>query len=435
MSKGSSKLTQINAASFMLATDPEYMGKILGDLLPGRLSTDSKVVDLWIPRVVPRGKRGFAIQYNMKLTRGQNTGHENLILYGYMPGFDAEYQSYANNQNAIIIDEFGLVIPLFPYDPEFPKLADLFSPEYIIPVLAKCVAIGSGRDLELNEIRVLGYRLGRRCVVAYEITADKTRPAKFVAKLSADALKNHPWRKIRWLERNGFDPGAADGLTVPQICHLDDVSGAYFMEFVAGESLHDLIGRPEYIPGCEAAGKMLAKLHNSPTEISGSYSYHDELKNLESKFLFVGELFPCWNDRLLDMFSRLKRRASNLMMKHAPAVAHRDFYDKQVLYSPSRVTLLDCDGLTTSDPALDFGNFLAHLKLRARQDSDNAGALADATLAFGSAYDVHDQEFDNRINWWTAASLTRLACLYGLRPRWRHIAPELLNDAADELDQ
>jgi len=108
------------------------------------------------------------------------------------------------------------------------------------------------------------------------------------------------------------------------------------------------------------------------------------------------------------------------------ATCHRDFHDKQILYDGDRSVLLDCDTLAMADPALDLGNFIAHLQWRTHQSPNHSDQLAQGTRAFRRAYGAMDDGTQKRAGWWSAATLLRLACLYTWRPRWRHAVPAVL---------
>ena len=113
---------------------------------------------------------------------------------------------------------------------------------------------------------------------------------------------------------------------------------------------------------------------------------------------------------------------------------HRDFYDKQVLYTAGRTTLLDFDNISPGDPAQDVGNFLSHLDLRRMQHPGTGPEIASAGEAFCESYGGQDRSFDRRVTWWQAATSLRLAGLYALRPRWHDLTLELVEQCRRHLD-
>ena len=90
--------------------------------------------------------------------------------------------------------------------------------------------------------------------------------------------------------------------------------------------------------------------------------------------------------------------------------------------------LTDFDTLCTGDPALDVGNFLAHLRLSDLQSGGDTRTLAVAFLdAYGAAV---TGDFAIRTEAYQRAALLRLACLYSLSTRWAHLARPLLGGVA-----
>ena len=112
---------------------------------------------------------------------------------------------------------------------------------------------------------------------------------------------------------------------------------------------------------------------------------------------------------------------------------HRDFYDKQLIVDGERVALLDFDNLATGDRAQDYGNFLAHCRLRQLQEPHNSQNINNGAMQFAAAVDNIDETFGRRVAWWQAATLLRLGIIYLLRPRWRHIFEPLTEAAAERL--
>ena len=64
------------------------------------------------------------------------------------------------------------------------------------------------------------------------------------------------------------------------------------------------------------------------------------------------------------------------LQQPAPRGIHRDFYPDQIIVSGSRLYLIDLDLYCLGDPALDVGNFLAHLTEMAVRGTNEGEALA-----------------------------------------------------------
>ncbi len=67
---------------------------------------------------------------------------------------------------------------------------------------------------------------------------------------------------------------------------------------------------------------------------------------------------------------------ADLREPHACGI-HRDFYADQVIAADARLTLVDLDLYAAGDPALDVGNFLAHLMEQSLRERGDPEALHD----------------------------------------------------------
>lgn len=120
-----------------------------------------------------------------------------------------------------------------------------------------------------------------------------------------------------------------------------------------------------------------------------------------------------------------RRELARLGEVERPALIHRDLHDKQILWSAGEApALLDVDTATLGDPALDAANLRAHATWRelqgiwsaeqaevVREEIDRAAAGLNLRPEALSAYE--------------SGTITRLACVYAFRPRWREAAQRL----------
>jgi aminoglycoside phosphotransferase (APT) family kinase protein len=126
----------------------------------------------------------------------------------------------------------------------------------------------------------------------------------------------------------------------------------------------------------------LHKLQSSGVASTRVHALQDELDILHQRLASVAESRPDWAPRIgaiLDVCDRL----GSAIPDGEPRRVHRDFYQDQVIVGEDgRLYLLDLDLYAEGDPAVDAGNFLAHLTewgLRALGDPD---AMADRQAAF-----------------------------------------------------
>lgn len=121
-------------------------------------------------------------------------------------------------------------------------------------------------------------------------------------------------------------------------------------------------------------------------------------------------------------------------------VCHRDLHDGQLLDCGERIVLLDFDLLGLADPALDVANLTAHFQLRLLQGSKDvtaSGVEACSRAVIEGLGKSEQAGFRKALRFYQTTTFLRLALLYTLRPRWRHLADPLCAYAqrcAGEID-
>ena len=118
-------------------------------------------------------------------------------------------------------------------------------------------------------------------------------------------------------------------------------------------------------------------------------------------------------------------------------LAHRDLHDRQFIVAGDAISLLDFDLMCSADVALDAGNLLAHMKLRALQGgrekrADAVSVCGDAFLAGLGRQGEHG--FEQSLLFYQASTFYRLALLYALRPRWAHLSDALTDEGKECID-
>lgn len=392
----------------------------------------------FIPRVFPRGEGTFAIQYQMLEKRQGSTTPQPLTLFGLLsgPASSEPIHGAMDSDKGFVLKDLRLAVPLFPYDPKLSRLPDVYTTGRDLPILRDWLAsIGVNDEApEIIACDLLGYRIERRCVLRYTLggPALKRMPTgahQIVLKLFRSRKAISAAGDIIWLKNKGFAPDVSDRLTVPDVYYIDLHRGACLMESAPGDSIHNLIGKETFKKGCQAAALVLKKLHSTKATHLAHYAPQDELQSLAKTIARTARIFPETERAGRQTFDALQSTTVCLDDHQIPCCIHRDYYDKQVLYSEARTTLLDCDGLALGDPAQDVGNFSAHLFLRRLQHPDCKESIQRGLSAFEDTYDNNSHAFAGRVRWWRATTLARLAGLYSLRPRWRHLTPELLQAA------
>lgn len=413
--------------NFESAIDKEKVRERFQKELVKYLGNDVAITELFVTRVFPRKKGGLTIQYEINSDRPGPGGEKKLILCGHLLGAGERPPAYLKEspESCLFLDDIGLVVPLFPYDPGLPALDLLTRIEEGSPVSEKLGGI-LRREARITGFEILGYRLEKRSVLRYTLRERDGSPdsIKIVIKAYRRSGFSRSLKVIKNLEDKGFNGDSAGGFTIPGLLGTDDKLGVIYMENAPGISLHSLFEKDIFTKACSAAGGILRKLHRLDVDDLNNHTKLDELGNLRRLLELIYSMYP----EFKESFDREYKKLANSAGDDFPGnvFAHRDFFEKQILFSDDRTTVLDCDNAAAADPALDAGNFVAHLALRKLQHPHCSRNIRKGMDEFMTSYGNSEEPFTKRVFWWIRASRLRLAALYSLRPRWRDSVRDLL---------
>lgn len=212
---------------------------------------------------------------------------------------------------------------------------------------------------------------------------------------------------------------------------------------LAGRTLAELGNDPSLddggLAGCWFAfGSMMRRCQRElPADWCGlpQHCLEDEWRIVDDwlmRMMLSGQVPP---ERVLVLHQRSQQLCGALAAEGVVPLSllHRDLHDKQVLFTPDGPALLDFDTLALGDAALDLGNVLAHLRLRAYQHAWCSGLepslsftrfrLARQALLNGWAPDEASMA---RANLFTELSWIRLTGVYQWRPAWQKMAKHMV---------
>ena len=109
-----------------------------------------------------------------------------------------------------------------------------------------------------------------------------------------------------------------------------------------------------------------------------------------------------------------------------PGTLHRDFYPEQVLVDGERLYLLDLDLCALGDPALDIGNFAAHLREHALRVLSDAEALSGLERVLTEHYCLLADIPEGAVAVYMTFSLARHIAISQRLPARRHLTGALL---------
>lgn len=307
-------------------------------------------------------------------------------------------------------------------DPALPTLAGALDPAKVERSVLPLVAHSLPHVQELREIVVTRHKPGRRCLVVYRFD-DSTRVYGKLRARGADR-RTHDLMVSLWEE--GFRVGGERAAAVPQpIAVLPDlhmtlqraVPGRLVTEGLAGGDGVTLMAR---------VAEAIHALHGSGVTVKRRHTLADELRILSERLAAVAAQRPEWAQRVDRVLDACRRAASRLTEPRC-ATLHRDFYPDQLIENEGELTLLDLDLCALGDPALDVGNFSAHLTEHALRHHADPMALGDQERALEEAYlslagDVRRET----IRTYAALTLARHISISTLLPDRNGTTPELI---------
>ncbi|MDE0886298.1 MAG: phosphotransferase [Myxococcota bacterium] len=269
-------------------------------------------------------------------------------------------------------------------DPKLPWIPEALNPvlatERVAPVVAE--AAGWREVPGVLAARLVRHKPGRRCVIEYEFGARagaQAGPGVF-AKMRAKGADRRTQELLEELRRAGLEHGAESRVAVPRPLGSLDAWNMTFQEAAPGRLLNEMLPEPDAESRMAQVAEALAALHQSGVAPERRHNLNDELEILRTRLDDAAERAPHWRARIERVRDGCTARAARLP-EVGPAGLHRDFYPDQVMVDGPRTTLLDLDLYAGGDPALDVGNFSAHLAeiaLRTRGDLRGYEALEGA---------------------------------------------------------
>ena len=246
-------------------------------------------------------------------------------------------------------------------DDGLPTLAAALDPDHVQDAFARECAALAHRP-RIAGIRVLRHRPGRRCLIRYGFSGDT--PA-VLGKLTCKGVHERSLAVQTRLFATGF--------AVPEPLGPIPTLGLWLQREVRGRPLQAMLGEPAAVRAVEGAAELLAALHRQPHGAAPAWAIEDELGVLDQRLAALGRARP-------DLATRARRlreachSAARLLPASRVCGIHRDFYPEQVLVADGPLHLVDLDLYSRGDPALDVGNFTAHLiEAAIRETGDPAG--------------------------------------------------------------
>ena len=327
----------------------------------------------------------------------------------------------------------------FPEDGLLKTLPDAVNPENIIKKLRAQApdAYGLSDKMSIETVIIMSYKPEHRCQLEYQIITGMPEEPRIklfakVLRKSREAARLHAVASyyLRFLAESRGDifPPHSQPFLIPELKAVvfPHIAGAGFNEMLEGKG-----PEPKVV---ENIAEGLFTFHSSAYDPPRTHFWEDEIQIMSQWTSQAVQLFPVIAGDASPLLERIIQQGNTL--KHRVKVpVHRDFYDKQILVTGHLVTFLDYDSTALGNPALDVGNFIAHLKLRGIQKRGDPDHFNRLMKTFIKTYQKHSQRDDQgHITLYTAAALLRLAYVYLFRPGgWRFFYP-LIQDAQKTIN-
>jgi len=331
----------------------------------------------------------------------------------------------ALHPEAVVDDPFDVVT-----DDRMGFLARVIDPLDAERVVSAALTPSGLQVMRILSIRVRRYKPGRRCLVEY-VLDQKTRYGSdevttLLGKARAKGCDVTTYRLHQSLWQCGFCSTSADGVSVPEPIAIVPEYQMWLQRKVVGAVATSLLDGPQAADVARRIVGAVHKLHNANVPTKRRHTIADELTILDDRLT-----------KLVDTQPRLKRRIETLLcqchelgagLSGAPCCGiHRDFYPDQVIVDGDRVTLLDMDLYCQGDPALDIGNFRAHLTEQSFRSHGRPNALEDAEFALEDEFArLAGKNAAIRARAYTMLSLARHIFISTRFPERRHLTEPLL---------
>ncbi|HKS35224.1 MAG TPA: phosphotransferase [Enterobacteriaceae bacterium] len=269
------------------------------------------------------------------------------------------------------------------------RLAALCDPLKIGPPLLAALNLPSGYPLP--RCRLLRHKPGRRALVEFQLSPSEAVLGKYRHK----GMDRHGYQCQMALWRDGFCAPAS--VVVPEPLGPLPEWQLWLQEKRDAEPMTALLrpDNPDLARSGALVGEALAAVQQSgklkAVAAAKRWRLSDELAVLARGLEKVAGLYPHWQSRLAAVLADCTALAQTLEGE-VPGCAHRDFYPDQVMLSrdrPDQLVLLDFDLCCLSFPALDAGNYLAHVRELALRRDQNINALILHEQAFTQAWLVN----------------------------------------------
>lgn len=317
-------------------------------------------------------------------------------------------------------------------DDKMPFLSAAIDPFQVEECFRECLAIA--QNCRVQKVQVIRHKLGRRCLIEYELIHDGREVIKLIGKVRAKGTDFHSYELQKSLWEEGFADDSADGISVPEPVGIIPQWQMWLQRKVPGKIATQLLSATDRLVQAKLISEATHKLHQANIIPRRYHTMADELRILHERISLVIQQYPKWQERLERILA-----ASNDLGQNTPEPKtcgiHRDFYADQVIINNSRLYLLDLDLYCQGNPALDIGNFIAHIQEYSLRTFGDVQVLQDYENVLISRFiQLTGDEFLTAIQAYTTLTLVRHIYISTQFTERRPFTEALINLCAQRLN-
>ncbi len=327
----------------------------------------------------------------------------------------------------IVDDPFGVI-----QDTNMPFLERALSPHRAGFFLGRMLQSNTAANgsVSLQRIQVLRHKPGRRCLIEYVVDVKKSNgefeTMTLLGKARARGLDITTYRICKALWNCGFDDKSLDHASVPQTMGTVPEFEMWFQRKTPGVPSAQLLMQAATTELAKRIAEAIHKVHKVDVSIHRSHSMADELRILHERLPLVAEMNPDWTPRLERILAACDRLGATVLISQ-PTGIHRDFYLDHVLIDGDRLYLIDFDLFCMGDPALDIGNFLAHLIEQSLRTFGDPEALKEQGEVIRERFlQLAGKKFQTNVEVYTILTLVRHIHISTLFPNRRPFTQRVL---------
>jgi len=309
---------------------------------------------------------------------------------------------------------------LIPTDPALPTLDAALDLSMAAPALVDAVPGLAA----VHAVRLVRHKPERRAVLEYDVDLHG-EPVTLMAKIRRLRSGSSGFRLASALE--------AEGIPVPEPVAAVKPLKLWLQRKVPGTVATELVGSADGPALAAAIARESRRVHGCAVSPKRAHTMADELDILQQRFALLAATGQAPEERLARLLQACWRLAATVPSP-TPCPIHRDFYADQVVVDADRLWLLDFDLFCAGDPALDAGNFVAHLTEQALREHGDARALKAVESAFEEAFVADAGEGSRRsVDVYATLTLARHVQLSSVIPGREHLTLAVLELCEERL--